>query len=375
MFAKLHDGTPLTPEWLSSNVLKDQVQSIEPVEETWISGVHSSTVKLKITYASNTSHSPSTLYWKRVVLRDLPTKASYKLYRDVYSYKTETSFYKHLTKKLNSVGVHVPECYYAYEEFVENDLNQSRFLLALEDMSNIGYQKHVHLSHEEVYACLSTLARLHATFWDKTDDLTHLVWPEGSYWTLDKRPQNELDTLGESWRSLCDRFVNESPIFSTTAIHDLGERIVKCSAQMNEKLRSIQPKTFIHGDFKSANMFMKSNQNIDVAIIDWQWSGVGAGITDVMYLITSTYSLNLGRNDFALEKDFIIEYCNQLQALGIYYDKNLALEHFKIAFLDMARIILAYFFANATPQSIEKAASDPGEVGYCCSIPHSETKN
>lgn len=89
-----------------------------------------------------------------------------------------------------------------------------------------------------------------------------------------------------------------------------------------------------------------------------------------MYLITSTFNMGLGENDFKIEKELIAIYCDQLQVHGITYDKSKALRDFKIVMLDMARVILAYFYAGATPQSIVKAASDPGEVAYCCYIPN-----
>ncbi len=359
------DGAPLTPEWCSNNLFPD-VYEVEPVLNTWINGSHSSTVKIALKYNSNTEQ-PTTLYWKRVVLQDLPTKSSYKLYRDVYSYNAETMFYQHFSTNVNNAGVRVPKCYFSHAEFNKQNLNQSRFLLALEDLSGLGYkQQHVHFTKNQVETCIVQLAKLHALYWNKTDDVAKYLWPRGSYWTPDKRPENEVDILDTNWKIVCNNFKHES-LFSLASIQTLGQRIAEISKQVHDKVESITPKTLIHGDFKSANIFFKEE---NISIIDFQWSGVGSGITDIMYLITSTFNLELGENDFQIEKEFISLYCSELAKNGVEYDEQVALQHFKWAVLDMSRVILAYFFANATPQSIEKASADPGEVAYCASIPH-----
>ena len=40
-------------------------------------------------------------------------------------------------------------------------------------------------------------------------------------------------------------------------------------------------------------------------MIDFQWSGMGLGICDVMYLVLGAFNLNLWQDDCALEKKLI----------------------------------------------------------------------
>lgn len=85
------------------------------------------------------------------------------------------------------------------------------------------------------------------------------------------------------------------------------------------------PVTLVHGDFKSANISLfitVKNCNFDeiyiffqedpttktvkqVSVIDWQWCGIGLGISDVMYLVLGTFNLGLHHNNFALEKKIV----------------------------------------------------------------------
>jgi hypothetical protein len=43
----------------------------------------------------------------------------------------------------------------------------------------------------------------------------------------------------------------------------------------------------------------------EVAVIDFQWSGKGFGICDVMYLVLGAFNLGLWQNEFALEKKLV----------------------------------------------------------------------
>ncbi|KAL0489705.1 hypothetical protein AKO1_011411 [Acrasis kona] len=367
--------TPENVRWLSS-VLEQttgktcDVQTVSTVEGSLVSGPHSDTAKIQLTFKDESQSLPRTLYWKKVIVKDLPHKASYKLYRDIYSYKTETSFYQYFAQKLTERNLRVAKSYFVEENFVSHNLEQSHFLLLLEDLFAQGFtQPHVLYERKHVFSCLRFLARLHSTFWNKTEQVQQLLWPEGSYWNLEKRPKDELTNLHITWPQLCERFSNE---FKNKNFRSLGSLLQKWSPWVTEQMAQIKDRTLIHGDFKSANIFFRQDDNaaIQVATIDYQWSGAGAAIKDVMYLITSTHNIGLGVDNCKLEKEFLGVYCALLKEYGVQYDVEDALYHFKLASLDHARIIMAYFLNGATPESLEKASSDPGEVGYCISVPH-----
>jgi aminoglycoside/choline kinase family phosphotransferase len=363
------NGQPLEVTWLRSILHNKNITSFETINH--ISGAHSSTMRLELKYEDNNTNDddkhPKYIYWKRIVIRDLPMKASYKLVRDVNSYRTEALFYETISKELNKREIVVPNCLHLHKKVVTDDLVQSEFLIILEDLGLSGFkQRHIHFSKQDVFNCIDYIAAIHGLYWNKLD--TSQIPQSGTYWTYDKRPENESQTIPAKWRSFCDRFSQVSDLFNQSNIQNIGDRLLKWLPWLSEQLNNISGTTLVHGDFKSANIFFNDSQ---VASIDWQWSGPGKGISDVMYLVLGTYNMDLGHNDYALETELLTHYCNQLKHHNqIEYNVPDALRHFKIATLDFSRIIFAYFFDGQTPQSIEACASDQGELTHTSSIPH-----
>lgn len=76
----------------------------------------------------------------------------------------------------------------------------------------------IFFSEAHVLASLDYLASLHSVFWNKLTstsngihDLVEL-WPSGTYWTLDKRPSNELQILPGVWADFCKEYSDSSGI-------------------------------------------------------------------------------------------------------------------------------------------------------------------
>lgn len=170
--------------------------------------------------------------------------------RKIKSYEVETAWYQNWSK-LCDQHCRIPQC-------LALDTQGDEVLMVLEDLDNSGFpERKDSVSLTELKVCLSWLANFHATFMGhKPAEL----WPTGSYWHLDTRP-DELQALTD--------------IDLKQAAHTI-----------DKKLQDSPYQTIIHGDAKLAN-FCFSRDGKTVAAVDFQYVGGGCGMKDVAYFISS----------------------------------------------------------------------------------------
>ncbi|MEO1435776.1 MAG: phosphotransferase [Bacteroidota bacterium] len=167
--------------------------------------------------------------------------------RKVRSYRVETNWYQ--TFSQNSQA-RLPQCL-AIEQ--QND----EVLMVLEDLDASGYTlRKGSVSWENIQACLQWLAQFHASYLGQQADG---LWPIGTYWHLDTRPQ-ELEVLSD-------------------------QRLKAAAQAIDDKLNQARFKTFVHGDAKLANFCFAPDGR--VAGVDFQYVGGGCGMKDVAYFIGS----------------------------------------------------------------------------------------
>tara|TARA_R110001592_G_scaffold63525_1_gene194477 strand:+ start:2921 stop:3913 length:993 start_codon:yes stop_codon:yes gene_type:complete len=170
--------------------------------------------------------------------------------RKIRSYQVESAWYRFFAE-LCDQHCRVPE-YLALEE------RKNKYLIVLEDLNECGFsERKDSTSIKEMKVCLSWLANFHATFMGKK---TISLWEVGTYWHLATRP-DELEALS-----------------------DLPLKLA--AAQIDQALQDCPYQTLVHGDAKLAN-FCFSTDGQQVAAVDFQYVGGGAGIKDVAYFIGS----------------------------------------------------------------------------------------
>ena len=171
--------------------------------------------------------------------------------RKLKSYQVEANWYLHWSK-LCTDQCRVPVCYGA-------DQHGHQSWLLLEDLDAAGYPlRYGNLSASQASECLKWLASFHATFLNTQADN---LWPIGSYWHLDTRPDE----------------------FSAMEEGPLREYAHQIDAMLNH----CQFKTLVHGDAKVANFCFAENSA--VAAVDFQYIGGGCGMKDVAYFIGSCF--------------------------------------------------------------------------------------
>jgi aminoglycoside phosphotransferase (APT) family kinase protein len=162
----------------------------------------------------------------------------------------ETAWYKNWAAVCN-IDCRIPKCY-AIEKQGEE------ILIVLEDLDEVGYpDRKESVTWDEMKACLKWLANFHAVTLGKTPDK---LWKVGTYWHLDTRP-DELKVLSD-------------------------ENLKKYAGQIDQKLKNVKYKSFVHGDAKLANFCFGKDKN-DVAAVDFQYVGGGCGMKDIAYFVGS----------------------------------------------------------------------------------------
>lgn len=170
--------------------------------------------------------------------------------RKLKSYHVEMNWYSDLAKRCDD-NCRVPAIFYSID-------NANEMLMIMEDLNAVGFPvRKSEVSLSEIKACLHWLAHFHAKFMGtQTDQL----WPIGTYWHLDTRP-DEL-----------------------AAMQDL--ELKDAAASIDQTLNQAKYQTLVHGDAKLAN-FCFSDDGSKVAAVDFQYIGHGCGMKDVAYLLSS----------------------------------------------------------------------------------------
>ncbi len=170
--------------------------------------------------------------------------------RKVRSYQVETAWYLDWSR-FCAADCRVPACLGA-------DTFGDEVVIVLEDLDAAGFPRRCSAAGaEQIRACLNWLANFHATF---IGEQAKGLWPTGTYWHLQTRP-DELLALKDS-------------------------ALKSAAPAIDRKLRDSPYQTFVHGDAKLAN-FCFSQDGRAVAAVDFQYVGGGCGIKDVAYFIDS----------------------------------------------------------------------------------------
>ena len=173
--------------------------------------------------------------------------------RKVRSYQVETHWYQHQNNQMPDTSP-TPKCLDSFAEGGE-------LFLLLEDLCTRGFDRVLYdTSWSEIGVVLRWLAHFHAQF---LGDSGEGLWPSGTYWHLQTRPE-ELDNIN-------------------------GSRLHRFASLLDARLRCGGFSTLVHGDAKLAN-FLFSQDHRQVAAVDFQYVGRGAAMKDVAYFVGSCLS-------------------------------------------------------------------------------------
>ncbi|MEM6363102.1 MAG: oxidoreductase family protein [Planctomycetota bacterium] len=171
--------------------------------------------------------------------------------RKLRSYEVEVNWYRDWQRQFPS-ACPMADCLHASH-------CDSELVLVLEDLDAAGYgMRHSSLPIQKVHEVLDWLAAFHAASINATPTG---LWPVGTYWHLETRP-DELAAM---------------PTNHPLRLH---------AAAINNRLNQCPYPTIVHGDAKVAN-FCFGPERHQIAAVDFQYVGGGCGMKDVAYFLGS----------------------------------------------------------------------------------------
>ena len=259
-------------------------------------GLMSELRRCRITYGDAAPDAPSSVIVK------LPSTdpRSLRLARQQALYHREYSYYSRISQ---SAPIRAPALLYSdYEE------HSHRFVLVLEDLCDmIAPDQAQGISGDQAVSAITAVARLHGHYWEDVDR-HHL---SGFYDFTRARlgPLMQMAYLAYL-PSVLDKFGHLFPEPMRRLAETFGPRVADYVADA-----TVGPRTFIHGDFRAANMFFGpgAGRELDFAVVDWQVCGIGIGLFDVAYLLCSSVPTEVRRQ---VEREALGEYHDIVSGMG-----------------------------------------------------------
>jgi hypothetical protein len=185
-------------------------------------------------------------------------------------YEREARFYSDVA---DNCGVRVPRPYH-----VTCEPETQQFALVLEDLAGSRVIDQLQgVSLDDARTALSTLARLHAAWWDHPQ-LGEMTW-------MPDVNDPTVTSLDDFYESMWEPFLARCGDWLTAEERKLGDRVRGRITELTHRADG-KPLTITHGDFRSDNLFFDLADGSPCALVDWQISlRVHSGMNDVVYFL------------------------------------------------------------------------------------------
>ena len=293
----------ITPEWLTQ-VLRDggaiklaRVESISATRMGEDSGVTSAINRLELTYDTPEHGAPTVLISKQAV-----TEEAIRLgMPHVRFYETEANFYRDWAPKLE---IKTPKIF-----FSEFDPDTKHVLILQQDLNGMkAFSGSEDCDIEYALSAIHDLSIVHAAWW-RHPDLDKHSWY--NVFTGDGSPENMSNLLVERLEKVLS-FAGE---FVPEGVEELTRKLAPNMHEMGAAITQ-QPKTLIHGDFRTANMFFDHSESGRPRAVGFDWQNVQAarGGMDVAHFLSSSFTVNTRQ---AVEHRLMDEYHTTLIDHGV----------------------------------------------------------
>lgn len=294
-------------EWLA------QLLDLDPqrIEAATIQAVHTGTAsrsRLKIRYAEDAAGAPGPA---SLFIKSSPPDFAAALFGELFDLGgNEVAFYRHIRPGL---PVKAPEIYHC-----EGDSRS--YAMLLEDLTDADCDFRTLASKcslEEATAVVTTLAELHAPFWqsDRFDD--DLGWVKRFETNRDARLLNLVRRLAVPMAD--EKYGHVLPPSIREVIPHLLDRYLRLEEQWAQ-----EPRTLIHGDAHLGNMYFQDGR---AGLLDWQVTQRGQGMRDIAYFLINSLESELR---LAHQEDLIRHYLALLQEQGVSLDFESAWRQYRL---------------------------------------------
>jgi aminoglycoside phosphotransferase (APT) family kinase protein len=213
-------------------------------------------------------------------------------------YEREARFYEELSSR---TPVPTPRCYFSHF-----DSKTGFALLVLEDLARARNGNSIAgCSVDEVAQVLSTLARLHATWW-QAPELARASWLRLRFLLA---PEAMAGAFSDAWPA----FLGKLSIPVTSQIREMRDWIGQQLPEAATTLFDSGLRTLIHNDVQADNLFF-GEAGDDVIFIDWQMATYARSVIDVAGCVRGQLEPEVRR---AAESQLLRLYHDALVANGV----------------------------------------------------------
>ncbi len=223
---------------------------------------------------------------------------------DIPLYENEVAFYTRLRPEIE---IEAPVCFGGLHE-----RGEAGFAIALEDLR----LRDVHFTNvksdvslAQIESLLSSLAALHARYWESPRFETDLGWIEphtsGAIYTMFNHPNMVPAMIAEQIEQ--NQFKRELVEAADQTADGLYREFRKL-----QKHQATLPQTLCHGDTHVGNTYLLPDGR--AGLVDWQLMARGYCLHDVTYLLMTGLSVGTRRRH---QKDLLAYYRAQLSKRGV----------------------------------------------------------
>ncbi len=286
----------LTPEWLSGALPLPEGTTVRSVDATVGDagvGFMGTVARLALTFDGDPGDVPD-----RVVAK-IPTtdEAVRSVLAPARVFEREVRMYRQVTPQLG-----MPT---ARGLVAELDTDADEYLIVMDDLApaRVGDQLRG-ATREEAEAVVAALGSMHAAWWE-SGRLEAFEWMFPINSALYKEPARQVYAMSRPlFEETCGDLVPDD-------LRPILERFADGSDAMYDRLWAM-PHTLVHMDFRLDNLFFADDGS--VAVIDFQASCVGGGVTDLGYFISQSLATDVRRG---AEGDLLRAYHDALVEGGV----------------------------------------------------------
>lgn len=304
----------LTVEWIANLLAQTGHLSSQKLTNIQLdtigegAGMMSSLGRLHLTY-DTTGSAPESLVVKSPAI----VEANRQVAVNFRTYEREALFFRELA---DSCQARTPIVL-----FCEVDAEQD-FLIIMEDLADyrLGDQV-VGADLVDTKICIAELARLHASFWNKVDDLSWVPAIANSHHADIMLPGTQA-----GWPVSLAVFGHAMP----ASVQEMIEPFKAALPRLQDHLNT-SPRTLLHGDFRLENLFFGGKDQAPLIVFDWQGPLLGRGIDEVAFFLAQNTQTEVRREH---ERALVAEYVAELARLGVNdYDAETAWDDYRLAVL------------------------------------------
>ena len=291
----------ITADWMRRALAAGGAPDTPPIDEVVVSdigaglGVAAETLRCRLVRGNgDAGAAPETVVVK------LPTTdpRSLRISRVQSLYKREYDYYRRLGP---DAPVRSPRLFYgAWEE------RSRRFVLVMEDLAGMRPGDHfAGATPDEARRTVRALARLHGRYWNDVEQ----PLLAGVFDTCSPRMQKLVQVI---YLAFLVPTLKHFGSFFSAGMRRAAEAYGPLVAAHIGGIAASAPRTFIHGDCRMDNLFFGAGAD-EVALLDWQVSGLGCGLYDVAFFLGASVTTEVRRE---IERDLLQEYTDIVVETG-----------------------------------------------------------